>query len=156
VPTASAPLVKLERTIYARAQKPNAKSYTSQLLEGGVPQIGAKIVEEAAEAVEAAGEPGDAGQQHFLREVGDLVYHLLVLLCHKNVTLDDVEAELARRFGVSGLDEKASRKKPADQLAANSSPKSSAKSVKKTPKKKVAKTAVTSPVKKKVRRKSRL
>ena len=43
----SAPLVKLERTIHARAKKPNPKSYTSQLLDGGVPKIGAKIVEEA-------------------------------------------------------------------------------------------------------------
>ena len=111
VPTApaSAPLVKLERTIPARAKKPNAKSYTSQLLAGGVPKIGAKIIEEAAELVEAAGEPGEAGQEHFIREAGDLFYHLLVMLCHKNCDLSDVEAELARRFGVSGLEEKASR-----------------------------------------------
>jgi phosphoribosyl-ATP pyrophosphohydrolase len=100
VPTAaastSAPLVKLERTIHARAKKPNPKSYTSQLLDGGVPKIGAKIVEEAAELVEAAGEPGQAGQEHFIREAGDLFYHLLVMLCHKNCNLFDVEAELAR------------------------------------------------------------
>src|SRR5262245_9186145 len=69
-PLASAPLVKLERTIHARSKKPNPKSYTSQLLEGGVPKIGAKITEEAAELVEAAGEPGDEGQQHFIREAG--------------------------------------------------------------------------------------
>jgi phosphoribosyl-ATP pyrophosphohydrolase len=152
VPTAPAPLVKLERTIYARAKKPNAKSYTSQLLEGGVPKIGAKIVEEAAELVEAAGEPGQAGHDHFVREVGDLFYHLLVMLCHKKCTLHDVEAELARRFGVSGIEEKSSRKKPNVDPESNS--KTAAKPVKKSAKKKVA-NAVATPIKK-ARRKSRL
>jgi phosphoribosyl-ATP pyrophosphohydrolase len=172
VPTAaastSAPLVKLERTIHARAKKPNPKSYTSQLLDGGVSKIGAKIVEEAAELVEAAGEPGPAGQEHFIREAGDLFYHLLVMLCHKNCNLFDVEAELARRFGVSGLEEKASRKKPSATPAAakdanskdtNSKPaaKVAAKPVKKAVKKKVAPAPLTTPaVKKKARRKTRL
>ena len=109
--TSRQPLEKLERTITARAAKPNVKSYTSQLLAGGVKKIGAKIIEESAEVVEAADEPGDAGREHFIREVGDLVYHLMVLMQHKNCSLADLEAELARRFGVSGLEEKASRKK---------------------------------------------
>jgi phosphoribosyl-ATP pyrophosphohydrolase len=100
----------LERTIAARAANPNEKSYTSQLLAGGVEKIGDKIVEEAAEVVEAAGEAGDAGRQHFIQEVGDLIYHLLVLMQYRDCSLADVEAELARRFGVSGLEEKASRK----------------------------------------------
>jgi len=150
VPTAPAPLVKLERTIHARAKKPNAKSYTSQLLEGGVPKIGAKIVEEATEVVEAADEPGPAGREHFIREVGDLFYHLLVMMCHKNCNLHDVEAELARRYGVSGLEEKAARNKSDEQPEA----KSAAKPLKKTTKKKVAKTVAT-PIKK-ARRKTRL
>jgi phosphoribosyl-ATP pyrophosphohydrolase len=105
------PLDKLERTIAARAAKPNEKSYTSQLLAGGVDVIGAKIIEEAAEVVEAAGEPGKKGRGHFIREVGDLVYHLLVLMQQKKCSLADLESELARRFGVSGLEEKAGRKK---------------------------------------------
>src|SRR6185312_1178033 len=115
------PLGKLERTIAARAAKPNEKSYTSQLLAAGVPVIGAKVTEEAGEVVEAAGEAGDAGREHFIREVGDLVYHLLVLMQHRKCTLADLEGELARRFGVSGLAEKASRK-PAIETE-NSSPK---------------------------------
>ena len=105
------PLDKLERTIAARAANPTEKSYTSQLLAGGIEMMGAKIMEEAAEVVEAAGEPGKAGRAHFLREVGDLVYHLMVLMQQQKCSLADVEAELARRFGVSGLEEKASRKK---------------------------------------------
>ena len=103
------PLDALEQTIAARAARPSEKSYTSQLLAGGIDRIGAKIVEEAAELVEAAGEPGDAGREHLVREAADLVYHLLVLLRHGNCSLSDVEAELERRFGVSGLEEKAAR-----------------------------------------------
>jgi phosphoribosyl-ATP pyrophosphohydrolase len=159
VPNDSAPLVKLERTIHARAKKPNAKSYTSQLLTGGVAKIGPKITEEAAEVVEAAAESGDAGREHFIREVGDLMYHLLVLMCHKDCDLFDIEAELARRFGVSGLAEKASRnhKPAAGEDKAVAASKSAAKPVKKVAKKKVAKAAVTTPaVKKKTRRKTRL
>ena len=108
--SAGQPFEKLERTISARAASPTEKSYTSQLLAGGVEKMGPKIIEEAAEVVEAAGEPGPAGREHFIREVGDLIYHLMVLLQHRKCSLADVEAELTRRFGVSGLDEKASRK----------------------------------------------
>lgn len=105
---------KLEQTIYqrrARAEdsKSNEKSYTAQLLAGGIEKIGAKINEEAAEVVEAAGEPGKAGREHTIREAADLLYHLLVMLCSRDIRLADVEAELARREGVSGLEEKASR-----------------------------------------------
>ena len=105
------PLDELEETIAARAENPSEKSYTTRLLGGGVAAIGAKLTEEAAEVVEAAGEPGEAGRDHFIREVGDLTYHLLVLMRHQNCTLADLEAELGRRFGVSGLEEKAARKK---------------------------------------------
>jgi phosphoribosyl-ATP pyrophosphohydrolase len=114
--SSTAPLEKLERTIAKRAAKPNEKSYTSKLLTAGLPLMGAKITEEAAEVVEAAGEPGEAGREHFIREVGDLVFHLLVLMQDRNCSLADLGAELSRRFGVSGLAEKASRK-PADPEA---------------------------------------
>jgi phosphoribosyl-ATP pyrophosphohydrolase len=107
---ASQPLDKLERTIADRAANPKENSYTSQLLAGGVAKIGAKVIEEAAEVVEAAGKKGKAGKAHFVREVGDLVYHLLVLMQHQGCTLAHLETELSRRFGVSGLDEKAARK----------------------------------------------
>jgi phosphoribosyl-ATP pyrophosphohydrolase len=105
------PLDELEETIAARAANPSEKSYTTRLLKGGLEAIGAKVTEEATEVVEAAGEAGEAGREHFIREVGDLTYHLLVLMRHRGCTLADLEAELTRRFGVSGLDEKAARKK---------------------------------------------
>jgi phosphoribosyl-ATP pyrophosphohydrolase len=98
--------------IASRKTAAPASSYTARLLAGGVPKIGAKITEEAAETVEAAGEPGDAGREHLIRETADLLYHLFVMLAHRDVTLADVEAELARREGISGLEEKASRQPP--------------------------------------------
>lgn len=105
-------LNQLLATIADRKANPSEKSYTTRLLTGGVAKIGAKITEEAAEVVEAAGEPEAAGRAHFIYEVGDLLYHLLVMLECKDVRFTEIEAELARRFGVSGLEEKASRKPP--------------------------------------------
>jgi phosphoribosyl-ATP pyrophosphohydrolase len=84
-------------------------SYTSQLFAGGLDKIGAKINEEAGEVIEAAREPGDEGRAHLVREAADLLFHLMVLLAQRDTRLDEVEAELGRRFGVSGLEEKASR-----------------------------------------------
>ena len=102
-------LARLMRLIEQRKAEMPAGSYTTKLLTGGVAKIGRKINEEAAEVVEAATEPGEAGRQHLIYEAGDLLYHLFVLLAHNQVSLSEVEAELARREGVSGLEEKASR-----------------------------------------------
>ena len=102
-------LAALMAVIEDRRANPPEKSYTTKLFRGGVPKIGEKIMEEAAEVVEAAGEEGDEGRQHLIYEAGDLIYHLLVMLGHREIALSEVEAELARRFGVSGIDEKASR-----------------------------------------------
>ena len=107
------PIDQLEQTIQARRSAAAADaSYTARLLAGGVPKIGAKVLEEAAEVVEAAKEPGEDGRQHTVREAADVLYHLLVLLAARDVTLGEVEAELARRFNMSGLEEKASRNRP--------------------------------------------
>ncbi len=100
---------ELAETIRARRAAPDSDSYTRRLLDGGVDSIGAKVLEEAAEVVEAAKESGDTGREHTIREAADLVYHLMVLLAARDSEFADVEAELARRFGVSGLEEKASR-----------------------------------------------
>lgn len=92
-----------------KANPPTERSYVASLLQGGVSKIGAKVVEEAAEVVEAAGEPGDEGRAHLVKEMADLLFHSLVLLGHRNVPWAEVEVELARRFGVSGITEKESR-----------------------------------------------
>src|SRR5690349_14421516 len=105
------PLDELELTIAQRRAAGNADlSYTARLLNGGIGKIGATVMEEAAEVVEAAGELGEDGRQHTIREAGDVVYHLLVLLSAREVKFSEVEGELARRFNMSGLVEKASRK----------------------------------------------
>ena len=85
------------------------KSYTSLLLDGGLEKIAVKILEEASEVVVAAAEPGDAGRTHTIREATDVIYHLFVLLAYRDIPLAEVESELMRRFGLSGLEEKASR-----------------------------------------------
>ena len=100
---------RLMQTIEDRRDNPPQRSYTTSLFQGGVEKIGGKVVEEAGEVVQAAKEAGAAGQSHLVHEAADLVYHLFVILAHRGVKLDQVEAELHRRFGVSGLDEKQAR-----------------------------------------------
>jgi phosphoribosyl-ATP pyrophosphohydrolase len=92
-----------------KARESGERSYVVELMSGGGARIGAKIVEEAAEVVEAGDEPGDAGRTHLVKEVADLVFHAMVLLGYRDVAWDDVEAELARRFGISGIAEKQAR-----------------------------------------------
>jgi phosphoribosyl-ATP pyrophosphohydrolase len=103
-----------------RKANPPEKSYTTRLFAGGVGKIGEKIIEEAAEVVEAAAEPDDAGRTHTIAEAADLIYHLFVLLGYRDIRLAEVEVELARRFGISGLDEKAARTNPSQPPAAES------------------------------------
>ena len=103
------PLDLLENTIAQRARGRGEKSYTKNLLAGGIDDIGAKIIEEAAELVEAAAETGEKSRSHFLHEAADLIYHLLVLLQYKKVSLRDVEEVLAGRSGISGIEEKKNR-----------------------------------------------
>lgn len=110
------PIDLLEQTIRERAEAGDGESsYTARLLTRGVEKIGSKVTEEAAELVEAASEPGDAGREHFVYEAGDLLYHTLVLMRWRGVELAEVEQELARRFGVSGLTEKTNRANKANR-----------------------------------------
>lgn len=111
MPESLEPLDRLMQTLTERARTLPEGSYTTKLLRGGVPAIGAKVMEEAAEMVEAAMESDDEGRQHFIYEAGDVLYHTFALLAYRGVSLDEVAAELARREGTSGLVEKASRKK---------------------------------------------
>ncbi len=105
-------LSQLMDVIEDRRANPPERSYTTTLFRGGVDKIGAKILEEAHEVVEAAREPGDEGRDHLIHEAADLVYHLFVMLGFREIRLSEVEQELAGRFGLSGLDEKAAREPP--------------------------------------------
>src|SRR5437868_13557046 len=105
----SSVLHQLMSVLEDRKINPPPNSYTAKLYAGGDAKIGDKITEEAHEVVEAAGETGEQGRRHIVYEASDLIYHLLVLLAYHNIKLEDVETEIGRRFGQSGLDEKASR-----------------------------------------------
>ncbi|MEM7476600.1 MAG: phosphoribosyl-ATP diphosphatase [Planctomycetota bacterium] len=97
--------------IHRRVAEMPEGSYTTHLLEGGVPKMGAKILEEAAEVVDAAEKSVDGDNDHLVYEACDLIYHLWVLLGSKQVSVDELRNELQRRSGVSGLTEKANRSK---------------------------------------------
>jgi phosphoribosyl-ATP pyrophosphohydrolase len=85
-----------------KAKRP-ANSYTTKLIDGGVEAIGRKVCEEAAEAVDAASVAQNDRGYSLTYEAADLIYHLLVLMAYCGVSLTDVEEELERRFGKSGL-----------------------------------------------------
>lgn len=89
-------LHQLWTTIEQRKQQRPAGSYTVRLLEAGENEILKKIGEEAVEVIIAAKGEGDG---RVLYEMADLIYHAMVLLAARDLTWNDVEAELARRFG---------------------------------------------------------
>ena len=91
------------------------KSYSKSLLEAGMPKILAKIAEEHAElaaelAAETATDVPDDHAEKIVHETADLIFHVLVGLVARDVPIDAVFAELARRFGTSGHAEKAARR----------------------------------------------
>jgi phosphoribosyl-ATP pyrophosphohydrolase len=98
----------LAATIDARAASGGEASYTRKLLDKGTEHCAKKLGEEAVETVIAAVE-NDRG--HLIAESADLLFHLLVLLKSRGVTLEEVEAALAQRTTMSGLQEKAARKR---------------------------------------------
>lgn len=104
-------ITALEGVIAGRKARPSERSYVASLLAGGVAKIGAKINEEAAEVVSAADEPGDEGRAHLIHEAADLMFHTLVMLGHREIAWAEVEGELARRFGIGGIEEKERRMK---------------------------------------------
>jgi phosphoribosyl-ATP pyrophosphohydrolase len=100
-------LKRLTETLEARKSAAPDSSYVAKLYAKGLDAILKKIGEEATETVMAA---KDGRHEKIIYEVADLWFHTLVLLAHKGLSAQDVLNELARREGVSGIDEKASRK----------------------------------------------
>ncbi len=105
-PPPSGMLDRLTRVIEARKTASGDASYTARLLSAGVPKITAKIAEEAGELCEALSAESD---DRVVSEAADVLYHLLVGLSARELDIEAVLHELARRFGTSGLVEKASR-----------------------------------------------
>ncbi len=119
-PDPPAVIVSRVAAIIARRKRDRpAKSYVVSLLDAGFEKVNAKILEEARELAEALPE-GDA--RHTAHEAADLLFHMLVGLEAAGVPIDAVFGELRRRFGTSGIDEKASR---AGGAGGSTSPRSS-------------------------------
>lgn len=97
---------RLTATIESRRGADPASSYVAKLFSKGQDAILKKIGEEATETVLAS---KDNDTDHLVREVADLWFHSLVMLAWHNLGYEDVLTELARREGLSGLAEKASR-----------------------------------------------
>ena len=98
----------LAATIDARAASGGEASYTKKLLDKGAEHCAKKFGEEAVETVIATIENN---REHLIAETADVLFHLLVLLKSRGIGLQDVEAVLAQRTGMSGLEEKAARKR---------------------------------------------
>ena len=96
----------LAATVAARKGADPESSWTAKLLSKGPEKCAEKFGEEAIEAIIEAVK-GDRAR--LVSEAADVLYHLLVMLAARDVTLADVEAELARREGTSGIAEKAGR-----------------------------------------------
>ena len=98
-------LEQLMEVLRRRREADPDSSYVASLCRDGIPAITAKITEEAAETVEAA----EDDAEHLVHEIADLWFHTLVLLALRGLNAQDVLQELRRRFGTSGLEEKAQR-----------------------------------------------
>ncbi len=105
--TDDAILRRLSDTIAARRQADPAQSYVASLFSEGHDAILGKVAEESAETLLAS---TDGDKLQLVRETADLWFHCLVLLAWHGLTSEDVLSELRRREGISGVDEKASRK----------------------------------------------
>jgi len=97
---------KLEKILEERKSATADQSYVSSLYDQGAGSILEKIREESEEVINAVNQEG---REEVIHEVADLWFHLLVLLRYENITIDEIESELDKRFGISGHDEKASR-----------------------------------------------
>ena len=100
-------LNRLQTLIKTRKNSSVEESYTSGLFQKGQDHILKKLGEESYEVVMAS---KDNDREHIIRELADLWFHSLVVMAYHNVSIGDVALELERREGVSGLEEKASRK----------------------------------------------
>ena len=99
-------LQAIYQVIRERKANPSENSYTSALMTKGIDKILKKLGEEAAELIIA----GKGGlRQEIVYETADLIFHTLVLLGFYDIEPEEIYAELRRRFGVSGLEEKSSR-----------------------------------------------
>ncbi len=99
-------LEHMQQVLIARKAAKADESYVASLYEKGLDHILKKVGEESTEVIIAA---KGSNAIELTKEVADLWFHCMVLLVNKGLDVSDVLAELDRRFGISGLEEKASR-----------------------------------------------
>src|SRR3972149_529750 len=107
-PAGLAILAELFKIIEQRKKASAEKSYVASLYAKGIDKILEKVEEESGELVEAA---KDGKKKEIIHEMADLWFHTLVLLGQKDISLQEILNELQRRSGMSGIEEKAARKK---------------------------------------------
>ncbi|OGP25588.1 MAG: hypothetical protein A2X99_04450 [Deltaproteobacteria bacterium GWB2_55_19] len=107
-PTGPRVLTELYSIIKERKKALPDKSYVASLYAKGLPKILEKVAEESAELIEAAKEKG---KDDIVYEFCDLLFHSMVLLSNEGIEMDEAYKELARRFGISGIEEKGTRGK---------------------------------------------
>ncbi len=99
---------RLFEVIDERKNASPESSYVAKLMQRGTEKINSKIIEEAEEVCEAALENDKV---HLVYEICDLLFHTFVQASHKDININDIKTEFERRFGTSGLVEKAGRDK---------------------------------------------
>lgn len=102
-------LNKLDELIEQRRHAKPDSSYVAALHDQGLNKILEKVGEEATETILAAKDAGPGNTEQVVHETADLLFHILVMLNHLGLSHDEVLKELDRRFGTSGITEKASR-----------------------------------------------
>ena len=103
-------LQQLAATIAERRRADPEQSYVASLHNKGLNKILEKVGEEATEVILAAKDcRGETGREELVGEVADLWFHSMVMLSHLEIEVSEVTECLAGRFGISGLEEKASR-----------------------------------------------
>ena len=105
-PGSGAVLAAVFATVEERRRTMPENSYVARLLRHGTNAICCKVAEESGEVIKAAREQST---QELTKEICDLVFHAMVLMSAKGISLAELETEFSRRHGLSGLAEKAAR-----------------------------------------------
>ena len=102
-------ILEISAILEKRKNSSADSSYTKSLFDKGLIEILSKISEESNELIEAAESKEENKEKKLIHETADLWFHTMVLLSYEGIDTEEVLNELEKRFGTSGLDEKASR-----------------------------------------------
>ena len=102
-------ILEIAAILEKRKESSADSSYTKLLFDRGLEEILSKVSEESDELIEAAESKEENKKKKLIHETADLWFHTMVLLSYEGISAEEVLNELEKRFGTSGLDEKASR-----------------------------------------------